>query len=232
MNTNYDKLKCLWMSYGVIDYKLCDGKFDCERCFFDRVMRNKGNKKELRTISNAGLIDKVLGGLQLIKYDEKMMYLKNNLIVKEIGYNTFYLGINPILSCFLDKDCSVTVSGSGKNIHAGRNVILITGTWGSVNLSAPMDFLFYDKGGESSGASLMQQWLAIVGIEEQQLSKGRISRAEWNSLFGKAVNIVNEIKLSVPGVGETMNDGGSNIKSLNQLIGNSKFIEIINELVL
>jgi hypothetical protein len=230
MDNNYDKLKCLWMSYGVIDYKLCDGKFDCEHCFFDRVMKNKGNKKEMRPNGNAGILEKVLGNLQRVKYDEKITYLKNNLIAKEIGCNSFYLGINPILNYFLDKDSSVTVNGCEKNISSGQKIIEISGGWGNVAISAPMDFSFYDKGGDSSSSSFMPQWLAIIGIEDQQLKKGKISQSEWNGLHENAVNIIKEVKSSSPGVGDTMLDGGTEIKSLHRLMGKSKFIKIIKEL--
>ncbi len=32
-------LKCVWMLAGVVDYKLCDRDYECERCPFDRALR-------------------------------------------------------------------------------------------------------------------------------------------------------------------------------------------------
>ena len=34
-----DALPCVWMSAGLIAYKLCDQDFECERCLFDWAMR-------------------------------------------------------------------------------------------------------------------------------------------------------------------------------------------------
>ena len=31
--------QCIWMSAGVISFKLCPINFDCEHCEFDAVMR-------------------------------------------------------------------------------------------------------------------------------------------------------------------------------------------------
>jgi glycine cleavage system H protein len=34
-------LKCCWMLAGVVDYKLCDRRYECEGCSFDQAMRNR-----------------------------------------------------------------------------------------------------------------------------------------------------------------------------------------------
>lgn len=36
--TNLSNLKCIWMLAGIINYKLCNQNFQCERCDFDKVM--------------------------------------------------------------------------------------------------------------------------------------------------------------------------------------------------
>ena len=33
--------QCIWMSAGVISYKLCPINYDCENCDFDTVMRQR-----------------------------------------------------------------------------------------------------------------------------------------------------------------------------------------------
>lgn len=35
-----DVLDCLWMEAGVVDYKLCDRSYDCERCPFDEALHS------------------------------------------------------------------------------------------------------------------------------------------------------------------------------------------------
>ncbi len=230
MNNNYENMKCIWMASQVVDYKLCDNQFECESCMFDKVIRNLVNKKEKQFGEILNAADVILNNLNSIGYDERIVYLKNNLVAKEICYNTFYLGINPILNCFLDSVSSIEVCERGRKITNGEDVIHISGSWGAVNLSAPIDFLIYDKGGDQTENQLKSQWLAIIGIENHQLDKGQLSKAEWTDLHKRALAIINEIKLSFPKVGDTMMDGGTHLKFLHQLVGNKKYINILNSL--
>lgn len=34
-----EALKCIWMTAGIVGYKLCEQEFDCENCAFDRAIR-------------------------------------------------------------------------------------------------------------------------------------------------------------------------------------------------
>lgn len=54
-------------------------------------------------------VNAIFNKLQSIKYETNIIYLKNNLIAKEICANTFYLGINPIWESFLDNVNSMIV---------------------------------------------------------------------------------------------------------------------------
>ena len=36
-----DRLQCIWMTAGIIGYKLCNAGYECERCPFDLAMRKQ-----------------------------------------------------------------------------------------------------------------------------------------------------------------------------------------------
>lgn len=228
--TKYEMLKCIWMASQVIEYKLCDNKFDCENCMFDKVMRNLINKQEAPFKEVGCIVDVVSDKLKNIKYDDKIIYLKNNLVAKEICSNTFYLGINPILNCFFDTVNSISINDTIKNISTGQQIIQISGIWGTVSISSPVKILIHDKVSNTNDNPLMNQWHAIVGIENRELLRGRLSREEWDSIHLRALSIVEEIKSEVPKVGDTMMDGGNQIKFLHQLVGTKKYIIILNTL--
>jgi len=227
ISTNYEKLKCIWMASQVLDYKLCDNKFDCENCQFDKVMRNLLNEKETQNTDIANII---FNKLQSIKYDNKIIYLKNNLIAKEICQGTFYLGINPIFISFLDTVSFLSVYESKKNILTDQQVINILGEWGSISLSAPMNFMIYDLLDFPIDTLLTLKWVAIIGAVDQEISNGRLYQEEWNTKHQKALSTIEEIKLNVPQVGNTMMDGGTKIKFLHQLIGKKRYINILNSM--
>jgi hypothetical protein len=39
--------RCIWMTAGVISFKLCPTNYDCEYCDFDKVMRHQFKNKDL-----------------------------------------------------------------------------------------------------------------------------------------------------------------------------------------
>ena len=226
----YEMLKCIWMTSGVIDYKLCDNNFDCENCPFDKVIRNLSNVKEAQFNGIVDAANTIFNKLQSIKYDNNIIYLKNNLIAKEICANTFYLGINPILVSFLDNVNSMMVDECRKNISAGQQIIQIDGDWGNVSISSPINFLIYNKVGDSEDYPLKTQWFAIMGAIHQDVLGSRLHKEQWDTMHTKAINVITEIKSQIPKVGDTMMDGGTQIKFLHQLVGKKRYINILNSL--
>lgn len=229
-SNNYEKMKCIWMASQVIEYKLCDNQFDCENCRFDKVMRNLLNEKEMQNTDISNIANTISNKLRSIEYDNKIIYLKNNLIAKEICNDTFYLGINPILTSFLDSVSSLSISECRKNILADQQVIQILGEWGSVSLSAPINFIIYDLLDFPIETLLEFQWVAIIGAGNLDVLKGRLFQEEWETMHEKALNTIEEIKSHIPQVGYTMMDGGTQIKFLHQLVGKKRYINILNSM--
>jgi hypothetical protein len=229
-SNNYQNLKCIWMASQVVEYKLCDNRFDCENCQFDKVMRNLLNDKEFQNNDISNIANTISNKLRSIKFDDKIIYLNNNLIAKEICNDTYYLGINPILISFLDSVSSLTVSGCRKNILTNQQVIQIQGDWGSINLLAPMNFIIYDLLDFPIETLLEFQWVAIIGAHKQEILNGRLYQQEWQTISEKAINTIEEIKSHVPQVGYTMMDGGTEVKFLHQLIGKKRYINILKSI--
>ena len=229
-SSKYEMLKCIWMASQNIEYKLCDNRFDCDNCMFDKVIRNLLKKKEMLRDVPVSVVNNVSERLSCITYDNNINYLKNNIITKEICPNTFYLGIDTIFTSFLDNDYSVKVSEQGRNIKTGQKIIDISGEWGTVIFSAPMNFIVYDTFGDTNDIVLKSQWLAIIGIENQDLFKGKLTPEEWDDKHVRAINIVEEIKAEYMLDSSKMMDGGTQVKYLYQLIGKKKYAIVLNVL--
>jgi len=230
-NNKYEMLKCIWMTSGVIDYKLCDNNFECEKCPFDKVIRNLSNKKETQFNGSINDANTIFNKLQSIKYDNNIIYLKNNLIAKEICANTFYLGINPILVCLLDNVNLIMINDSMKNISEGQQIIQINGEWGSISISSPINFLIYNKIDYPTDNPLKTEWFAIMGAIHKDVLSSKLHQIEWDTMYAKAIDSISGIKTQVPKVGDTMMDGGSQIKFLYQLVGKKRYIDILNSLI-
>lgn len=229
-NNDYQSLKCIWMASKIVEYKLCDNNFDCENCPFDKVMTNLlcDNRTENHDISN--ITNVITQNLNSIRFDDQIIYLKNNLMVKQICPNTFYLGLNPVLISFLDSIDSITVSECKKNIIKGKEILQISGEWGSVSISAPMNFLIHDIPGDPTKVIFNSQWFAIIDAANQEIEKGKLYEPELKNLHANAIGIIEDIKSYIPQVGNTMMDGGTKIKFLYQLVGKNKYLRILNSL--
>ena len=99
--------KCIWMEADVVAYKLCDQNYDCERCTFDFVMRNTWKEKTdsenvVLNFANNSLIDNIIGKISRIFYDRKLIYLKNQLVLKHMFGSVYTIGISQLLSNLIE----------------------------------------------------------------------------------------------------------------------------------
>lgn len=117
-----------------------------------------------------------------------------------------------------------------KHISLGEQIIQIKGDWGRVSISSPINCLIYNKVGDPADISLKTEWFAIIGAVHQDVLSSKLNQKEWDKMHAKALGAIAEIKTHVPKVGATMMDGGSQIKFLHQLVGNKKYIDILNSL--
>ena len=227
---NYEMLKCIWMASRVVEYKLCDQNFDCENCPFDKEIGSFSNQSTTHSAVGVQLTQIISRKLHKLKYDHNIIYLKNNFVAKELFHNTYYLGINPILTSFLDTISILLEYESDRNIFSGQDVIRIFGAWGSVSLSAPMNMSIYDNVIESADDLNEFRWFAVVGTSQHDISRGKINENSWTKIHQQAVGIIEGIKSYSPVIGNTMHDGGTPIKYLHQLVGTKRYLNILNSL--
>ena len=103
------ELKCIWMESELVKYKLCDKEFDCENCEFDKVFRNlslkmNDNSNNGVTVENQSedILERLIKRIENETFDEKVFYLRNQLVIKNLFGNAYYLGINPVVLYLLD----------------------------------------------------------------------------------------------------------------------------------
>jgi len=227
----YHDLKCIWMASNIVDYKLCDKDFDCENCTFDKVIRNSSFEDDSDGKATGNILDNALEKLQEINYDEKIIYLKNCLMMKRIFANTFYLGLNPILQPFLDSISSLQECDLGKYILKGQPVFQFTGEWGTVTLSSPMNFLMYDHMTTPHEDLSKSKWIAIIGAIQPEIETCTIGKSNWNEILYKTFEIIDDMKTNLPSVGNTMLDGGNKLKYLYQIVGKTKYKSILESII-
>jgi len=197
----------------------------------DKAMRNLINNQAQKH-SSINVVSSISEKLYKLVYNDKTIYLTKSLIAKEICRDTFYLGINPILECFLDSEYSIVVNDSRKNIQKGKNVVNISGIWGDITISSPIDLVVHDKIGSTSFTPFNSRWFAIIGDTKQTIQNHKLSKIDWHAYLNSAIKSIEEIKTNIPSVGDTMMDGGTNIEFLHQLLGYKKYVSLLSAISL
>jgi hypothetical protein len=225
---SYKDMNCIWMSSGLVKYKLCDKEFDCENCEFDRVFRNvsaRTDENKLPQNNNTDLVEKIVKRIENINYDNKLIYLKNQLVMKNLFGNAYYLGINPIMMYMLDEYKEVHEFHSN-DIKKNQIILTFEGSWGFKQFASPISFLIIDKVNSLDFKS--NQWYSIVLFNPDENSDYIMEKDEWDYEKEKLLIKMQSYMVKRPGIGTSMADGGDNLIYLHQYIGRREYNKLLN----
>lgn len=230
IKNNFDSLKCIWMSTNDVGEKLCDRKFDCDNCEFDRQMKQSrapGNLKEFYLNPDYNLLEETIQKLNILKtitYPPNYRFT-NSLVLKKFLGATYFAGFNPILNVLFDNITSTEIFGQGTTYRQGDNLFGIKGDWGNVVISAPFEFTFESEiiTAEPSAG----KWLGFIKSSEEKINKACLGRSEYlNAIDNICGQLKNYMERFVT-VGATMYDGGERLKYIYQIIGRENYIKIL-----
>lgn len=230
-NRKFESLKCIWMQNGLIQYKLCDKQFDCDQCIFDKVMRNV--KLEISDFDSGvtrNIIDQKIKDIQELKYSENIIYLKNNLILKNLFGNTYYMGISPLGYHILDHNPGFNYCKDGIPIQINNPVAQFFGDWGSYKLLSPLNFYSLGRLKQEIENTNMMEWFLLVETYPTEIETAKLSREEYYNQLNNAEIYLKNINSEYKVVGATMNDGGTEVIKLDSALNNAQYIDLLKTL--
>ena len=233
-NNLYESLKCVWMSGNLVEYKLCDRNFDCDNCEFYKAMINSShhkvdNIKEGDAKVNR-IINKIMDDLGKDELNKNYIYLNNNLVVKNLFANTYYIGFSPVTNCLLDNCNSIEHFSKNEKVSKGESLVKLTGDWGNINISSPISFNFL---GRISGHEILhnsEKWFGLIDSSKEELANASLSEENYMKDVLEITKDLAQVEINYPEVGTTMMDGGTEVRFLYQVIGKEKYIEILKKL--
>lgn len=224
-------LDCIWIGSNIIEDKLCNRKFDCENCPLDKVMKNlfgDSDKMSNYKLRDFAFIDAIIHKIEETNYDSKIIYLQNNLVVKNIYANIYYLGINPLIANLFENLTQVREYMRRVYFVNDNKILSIDGEWGSISLTSSINFLLLDKLNWSPEAILTNKWIALVAVNQNELTDVKLSHNQFQLQQVKILNMLNEYRDCCLCIKSDLNDKGEQIKYFYQLIGNDEYINILN----
>jgi hypothetical protein len=227
-------LKCIWMTSKLVDYKLCDREFDCENCEFDKVFRNlstkSGKNLEAYYSNNNDLLENVIKKIEDQIFDEKLIYLKNQIILKNLFGNAYYLGINPTLILLLE-DINSFKENAANDIKKEQVIFTLEGNWGKREFISPINFLTLGKISVHPNKINQNQWNYIILFNSEQLNNIQLTKGEWLVQKNNAICFLRNQMNSKPIIGESLMDGGEKVQYLYQYLGHQKYLKLVNEVL-
>jgi hypothetical protein len=227
-------MNCIWMASELVKYKLCDRDFDCDNCEFDKVMMNLSVKlSENQTLKTAydlpdeDLLEKLIKRIEAEVFDEKVIYLKNQLVLKNLFGNAYYLGINPVLIYLLD-DFSILHEFNNNEIKRDQIIFTLEGKWGMKQFISPIDFMVIEKINFSQFK--LNKWYAIILFNGIDRDEYLLSMEEWTRKKYETISVLKKFLRKRPEIGQSMMDGGKKIKFLYQYLGKNNYLKLLNKI--
>jgi glycine cleavage system H lipoate-binding protein len=234
---------CVWMSAGVISYKLCDRNFDCESCPLDAALRGA----RPAAVPGAGH----LGEARPVSFPGDRLYTAGHAWVADAGgggtaTRRLRFGLDGFAAALLDEPRAVRVLVDGA-VRRGEIYCEIETAAGTLPLAAPLDGCVerfnprLSDGADALRCSPYEDgWLLEISASDADASGDPQSdlhgdeearqRASFDLRHLRRRAALMLLSDSAE-VGPTLPDGGELAMDLPGLLGGRRYLDLLREIV-
>jgi glycine cleavage system H protein len=253
--------RCIWMTAGVISFKLCPLDYACEHCDFDEAMRSQVRSKQRRSkvkrdrfrvsvppegiaASSADLKKPLFFTFSAGEIDEGSYLHATHLWLRRVEGQTWKLGIDKLLAYVLPPAEEMEFYGLDAKVLDNQLFGKVHTQAGTVPLAAPLSGrVVQTNPGLSESPELVQQdphgegWLIMMASsqDESDLKKYYTGASSRRFLEEEAQHLRFLLKhrgIEVDSIGDTLPDGGAHIKYLNQVLPGPVCLRLATELIM
>jgi glycine cleavage system H protein len=227
------------MSAGLVTYKMCDRRFDCDHCPLDAGLRAgtlAGSHHEglLTPRGNAGV------------FPEDRLYSTGHLWLKATwpqAAGQFRLGLDAFAAAIVGHCGAVRSEVSPRKVSRGEVICQIDLGLGTLALRAPITGVVV-RGNESLDSEpsrlitspYLDGWIMeIKGLDLTELDELMIAEAARVEArmdlrrFRRRIAV--QLFADGSAIGESMADGGELVTDLREMLGGSAYLELVQELI-
>ena len=253
--------RCIWMTAGVISFKLCPLDYDCEHCDFDQVMRSQVKSKRKRSRVTRGKSE-VMASSQAIaagsvdsnrppfftfsasRADQGLYLHPSHLWVRQLEDEKWKLGIDDLLAYVLPGVAEVEFNGSGAKKKKNQLLGKIHTEAGTVPLATPLSGrllqinpLLRERPQTVQEDPYGSGWLVVMesSPKESDLKSYSAGASSLKFLEEEAQHLRFLLKhrgIEVDSIGDTLPDGGAHLTSLKQILPGPVCLRLATELVM
>jgi glycine cleavage system H protein len=254
-----DLNRCVWMTAGVISFKLCPFNYDCESCDFDRVMRQHAKPGGLKTkvkkqIPANHTLSQNLGrntwdndnGFFTFtpgEIDERVYLHPTHLWARREYDHTWKVGIDSLLAYLLPFPVRVELYRPNQEIIQEEAFGRVQTEAGTVFVNAPLSGrLVQNNPRLTEEPDLVQKdpwgegWLALIDWSQDGAELERLYAGPRTVRFLKEEAQHLKVLLKYRGVpvnpiGATLQDGGAEVQFLHQILPPKLCLNLARELI-
>jgi len=237
-------MKCVWMTSGIISYKLCSLNYFCEDCTFNRVMHNETSpNKQRKSIDGVRVSELSTAGQSATPLDGALFYHENHCWVKVITTDEVVIGLNGLLAGLIYGIKTVVLPKVGDLVYRNQVFAHVLQEKHIVPLIMPVSGVITAVNGclENSPELLLTDfrkkgWLVTVksdNLENELRTLFFGSKAqEWyqarDRVVREAINAHNNENCG--NIGTIMQDGGELVNNISEILTSDQYNKIIEEL--
>ena len=242
MMPDSDDMKCVWMTSGIISYKLCSLDFICEDCAFDKVMHDgAGTDMQQKTINRSLHPVSPSSDLSLNRLDGSLFYHKNHCWIKVVNPYEVVIGINGILAKLMSGIRTVVLPKIGDPVIKNQVFAHVMLEKHIVPLIMPVngEVIAINEALEKQPDLLRaefceQGWLVTIkadNLEKELRTLSFGSKAmEWYRAKERSVNeaLFTAYNTNRENIGATMHDGGELVLNASELLTSEKYSTVLD----
>jgi len=225
-----DSMKCLWMLAAVVDYKLCDRRYECDQCPFDAAIRSGAH-------SQAVLHHTVKGDwpnrpdFQGYKLAPMVFYHPRHLWARIEDRGSVRIGLDDFAQRLIGRVYAVELPTPGCKVSRSAPCWRAAHHAGETSIAVPVSGLVLEVNTRlAQHPSLINRdpygegWVLLLQpsqLEEclKQLYYGDKVEQWYEREIETLYRAMSDTLVSpLPAVGRTMQDGGSRIEDLTSLL--------------
>ena len=227
-----NEMKCIWMTSQQVAYKLCDKEFDCDNCEFDKAFRNHSIKMDEQesdqNYAATDLLQNVIKRVEEECYDESLIYLKNQVVIKKLFGNAYYLGINPIILYLIEEVNSIQEFPKN-DIKKDQVIFTLHGNWGKKEFISPINFLIIGKISITPVKFNQNKWHSVILFNDREVENIQLRQEDWTIEKNNIISYLRNKAKNTPGIGHSLMDGGEPVQFIYQYLGKKEFLNLLNE---
>ncbi len=229
---------CVWMSAGVIDYKLCDRAFDCERCPLDAALRGESLECPVRRA--------LLGPSLSSVFPEDRLYSTGHTWAQARetnGGQTLRLGVDTFAAAIIGQCGGVSWNISDQTLQRHETICEIDLGIGLLPLGAPIRGVVVNgnQGLQNDPSQLVtdpyeEGWILDLVVENTEELEGMLRAEAAREQAGLDLRrfrrrVALQLFAAMDAVGPSLADGGELLTDLRQMLGGSSYLDLLRDLI-